>query len=45
MCYSLLFFLLLSKAESKLSTAGREVFRDKSIHCPGWETDGLEREP
>lgn len=41
----LLFFLLLSKAGSKLSTAGEEVFCDKSIHCPGWETEGRGREP
>lgn len=37
--------MLLSRAAIKLSTAGREVFRDKSIHCPGWETAGRDREP
>ena len=45
MCCSLLFFMLLSKAGSKLSTAGKEVVCDKSIHCPGWETEGIDREP
>lgn len=45
MCSSFLFFMLLSKAGSKLSTAGKGVFCDKSIHCPGWETEGIDREP
>lgn len=44
-CAVLLFLMLLSRAAIKLSTAGREVFRDKSIHCPGWETAGRGREP
>lgn len=45
MLLPLLFFMPLSKAGSKLSTAGKEVFCDKSIHCPGWETERIDREP
>lgn len=37
--------MLLSKAGRRLSTAGKEVFCDKSIHCPGRETEGIDREP